>query len=55
MGSWVMSSDNSYKGPLECDDEGDEDASSIKSDDDDDNDLFEQVELPIDDDEVVGL
>ena len=38
MGNWAMSSDNSYKGPLECEEdreyEVDEDASSTMSDDD---------------------
>lgn len=44
MGSWFMSSDNSYNGPFDCrgddgeeddDDDGDDDASSSKSDEDD--------------------
>lgn len=49
-----MSSDNSYKGPLECEDEHDEEASSTNSDED--VDLLEEVEFPIEEDvDVVGL
>lgn len=58
MGSWAMRSDNSNRGPLECDEE-DEDgveedvASSTRSDEDVD-DLFEQVDdkFPMEEDEL---
>ena len=55
MGSWAMSSDNSYKGPLQLVEEFevDEDASSTKSDEEE-VDPSEVLEYsPRDDSEVV--
>lgn len=54
MGNWAMSSDNSYKGPLECEDdkeyEVDEDASSTMSDDDvDPPEILESSREDVDD------
>lgn len=54
MGNWAMSSDNSYKGPLECEEdreyEVDEDASSTMSDDDvDPPEILESSREDVDD------
>lgn len=56
MGSWAMSSDNSNKGPLECEEEHDDEEASSTRSDDEDVDLCEEVEFPIEEDvDVVGL